>query len=140
MSQSNTQVGQIVLPAASDLTGMEGRLVGIIEVYNQARLNLQNNETNQNPLFVVVDGGAEGKSTAALPLSPDRNVRVRLEGACAAGAILVCSSVAGPHIGKVRELPTSAGTYVAVGIAEEPGIDEQLVKLRPTGLRKIVVT
>lgn len=139
MSQTNTQIGQIVLPAATDLTGKEGLLVGIAQISGQPGFGLQNNASNQNPLFVVVDGDAIGKSTAALPLSPDRNVRVRLEGVCTPGATLVCSAVNGQHLGKVRQLPTTAGTYVAVGIAEEPGVDGQLVKLRPTGLHQIVV-
>jgi hypothetical protein len=139
MSQSNTQIGTIVLPAGSDMTGKEGLLVGITEAYGEARFAFQNNENTQYPLFVIVDGDAQGKSTAALPLSPDRNVRVILEGACSPGKVLVTSAVNGPHLGKVKQLPTTPGTYHAVGIAEEAGIDGQLIRMRPIAVSKITV-
>jgi hypothetical protein len=42
--------------------------------------------------------------------------------------------------GKVRVLPTDAGSYRGLMIAEEAGIDGQLIKARPAPLGVITVT
>ena len=133
MSQSNTQQGQIVLPANINLKGKEGLLCQIIKSAStgKASFTIHNNEALVNPNFVITDGDEQDKSTAALPLSPDRSVRVILAGACEAGDTLVAASVGGGTAGRVRKLPATAGTYVIIGIAEEDGVNTQLVKLRP---------
>ena len=133
MSQSNTQQGIIVLESASNLTGMEGRLATITNIGGKAKF-AQINAPSPTNAFVVIDGDAIGKTTAAMPLSPDRSVRILLQGTCEPGDVLVTSDVSAGGGGQVRKLPTDAGTYPVIGIAEESGVNNQLVKVRPTVL------
>jgi hypothetical protein len=46
---------------------------------------------------------------------------------------------AGANNGKVQALPAGAGTYFGVAIAEEAGIDGQLVLARPAMIGNIVI-
>jgi hypothetical protein len=139
MSQSNTQQGDITLSAAEDLSGKEGYLVQIVDSSNVAEFALPNARTDA-ALFVLVDGGEEdGDDVVARPLSPDRSARLRLQGTCSPGDILVIYPPDGTNDGKVEALPAAAGTYRAVAIAEEVGEDEQLVKCRPASLGLITV-
>ena len=139
MSQSNTQQGQIVLPSDGNLKDKEGFLVHLtnpsgsvtafgLTAHDPATIATVN---TPNGLFVITDGGngADGETTSALPLSPDRSIRAKLAGTCEIGkyAVLTPDSAAGT----VSELPTANGTYVVVGVAEEAGVDGQLLKIRP---------
>ena len=92
-------------------------------------------------LFVVIDGAEAGKNASLRPLNAERNVRVPLKGTCNPGDVLVLADVAtAADKGKVRTLPTAAGTYRGLLIAEEAGIDGQLVLARPaTGSGNITV-
>ena len=139
MSQSNTQQGQIVHPSHVDLTGKEALLVKIHNDANIAKFALPTSDDDL-ALYVLIDGDAADKTSAALPLSPDRNVRLRLVGTCAPGDILVLADTSGADAGKVRALPAVNGTYRGLAIAEEAGIDTQLVKARPAMIGNITVT
>ena len=139
MSQSNTQAGQIVLNSSEDLQDKEGYLVKIINTSNVAEFALPDAETDL-ALFVITDGGDEDENTAALPLSPDRNVRLKLNGTCVPGDVLVLADIDGTHDGMVKVLPAVGGTYRGLAIAEEVGADGQLVKARPALIGYITVT
>jgi len=139
MSQTNTQAGQIVLPANENLTGKEGLLVAIINAATVAKFALPDAVTDL-ALFVLTDGDAAGEKVAALPLSPDRNVRIRLSGTCVPGDVLVPADIDGTKDGMVKVLPDAAGTYRGIAIAEESGVDGQLVKARPAMIGNITVT
>ena len=139
MSQSNTQTGQIVLPANEELTGKEGLLVKIVNNTNSPRFALPDAVTDL-ALFVLTDGDEAGKSVAALPLSPDRNVRIRISGTCVPGEVLVLAAINGTLDGMVKKLPTAGGTYRGIAIAEEVGVDLQLIKARPAMIGNITVT
>lgn len=139
MSQTNIKIGQIVLPAKEDLTGKEGLLVTVVSDAEIAKFALPDAITDL-ALYVLTDGGGAGAKVAALPLSPDRNVRVRLKGKCAPGDVLVLAAIDGTDDGKVRALPTAAGTYRGLFIAEESGVDGQLIKARPALVGNITVT
>ena len=139
MSQSNTQIGQLVLPANEDLTGKEGLLVKIVSDSGAAKVALPDAVTDL-ALFVLIDGDEAGGYVAIQPLSPDRNIRVRLNGTCVPGDVLVLETPDGTDDGKVKKLPTAAGTYRGIAIAEESGVDEQLVKARPVLVGNITVT
>jgi len=138
MTQTNVKTGQIVLTANEDLTGKEGLLVKIVNNAGEASLGLPDAITEQ-ALFVLTDGDTAGGLSSALPLSPDRNVRVRLKDACVPGDILVLAVPNGTDDGKVRKLPTVAGTYRGLLIAEESGVDGQLVKARPAMVGNITI-
>jgi len=138
MSQSNTQAGQIVLNSSEDLQGKEGLLAVIINTSNVAELALPS-DVSDLALFVITDGGDKDKNTAALPLSPDRNVRLKLKGTCVPGDVLVLADIDGTHDGMVKVLPAVGGTYRGLAIAEEVGADGQLVKARPALIGNITV-
>ena len=139
MSQTNTRQGDIVLPANEDLTDMEGRLVMIADDSDVAEFALPDAITDL-ALFVLTDAGDEDEDVSARPLSPDRSVRLLLNGTCAPGDVLVLAVPNGTDDGKVRKLPTAAGTYRGIAIAEEVGEDEQLVLARPAMIGNITVT
>lgn len=139
MSQSNTQEGQIVLNSYEDLTDLEGQLVQIVNKSNVPAFALPDAVTDL-ALFVLTEGGEEDADSYAQPLSPDRNVRLRLNGTCVPGDTLVLEVPDGTNDGKVRKLPTVAGTYRGIAIAEEAGVDEQLVLARPAMIGNITVS
>ena len=139
MTQTNVQAGQIVLPANEDLTGKEGLLVAIVNDSNVAKFALPDAVTDL-ALFVLTDGDEAGKNVAALPLSPDRNVRIRISGTCVPGEVLVLAAINGTLDGLVKKLPTVGGTYRGIAIAEEVGVDLQLIKARPAMIGNITVT
>ena len=139
MSQSNTQAGQIVLNSSENLQDKEGYLVKIINTSNVAKFALPDAETDL-ALFVITDGGGKDENTAALPLSPDRNIRIRLSGTCVPGDVLVLADIDGTKDGMVKVLPAVGGTYRGLAIAEEVGADGQLVKARPALIGYITVT
>ena len=139
MSQTNTQAGQIVLLANEDLTGKEGLLVAIVNASAVAKFALPS-AVSDLALFVLTDGDAAGEKVAALPLSPDRNVRVRLSGTCVPGDVLVPAEIDGTKDGMVKVLPGVAGTYRGIALAEESGVDGQLVKARPAMIGNITIT
>ena len=139
MSQTNTQAGQIVLPANENLTGKEGLLVAIVNASAVAKFALPD-AVSDLALFVLTDGDAAGEKVAALPLSPDRNVRIRLSGTCVPGDVFVPADIDGTKDGMVKVLPAAGGTYRGIAIAEESGIDGQLVKARPAMIGNITVT
>ena len=64
-----------------------------------------------------------------------------LKGTCNPGDVLVLADVAtAADKGKVRTLPTAAGTYRGLGIAEQVGVDGQLVLVRPALIGNITVS
>lgn len=85
--------------------------------------------TSDLALYLVLEGAAVGAQATVEPLSPDRNVRVRLNGTCAKGDTLVLDS--GGNLGKVCTRGSLTGKLFSPGIAEEDGVDEQLVLMRP---------
>ena len=139
MSQSNTRVGDIRVLAGEALVGMEGRLVkmghdsGVPEVTLPAA-------NSDLAVYVLIDGGADAKLVSVRPVQADRNVRVVLKGTCNPGDVMVLADVAtAADKGKVRALPATAGTYRGLGIAEQVGVDGQLVLVRPAMIGQITM-
>lgn len=137
--QSNVQEGDIVLLANEDLQGKEDYLVKIVNDSGTAKFALPDAITDY-ALFLVTDGGDEDELTYARPLEPGRNVRLKMEGTCNPGDVLVLAAIAGSDAGMVRALPSSAGTYRGLAIAEEIAVDGQLVKARPALIGNITVS
>ena len=140
MSQSNTRVGDIAVVAGADLTGMQDRLVVLGNNAGVAQVGLPA-ANGDLAFFVLLDGNVAGGIVAVRPLDPARNVRVILKGACNPGDVLVLADVAtAADKGKVRVLPAAAGTYRGLGIAEQVGVDGQLVLVRPAMVGNVTVS
>ena len=140
MSQSNTRVGDFRVLAGEALVGMEGRLVkmghdtGVPEVTLPAA-------NSDLALYLLMEDGADGKLVSVRPVQPDRNVRLILKGTCNPGDVMVLADVAtAADKGKVRVLPAAAGTYRGLGIAEQVGVDGQLVLVRPALIGNVTVS
>lgn len=129
--QTNVKSGELVFTAKEDLTGKEGRLVALVNDSGKAKVGLPDNATDVCPFVLTDVNGVAGGNVSVLPLSPDRNVRVLLSGTCNPGAKLVLATPNGTVDGAVIALPATAGTYRVVGIAEEGGVDGQLLRIRP---------
>ena len=140
MSQTNTRVGDIRGVAGEDLTGKEGFLVKMTHD-SSVREVLLPAANGDYALYVVTEGAADTENVSLRPLEAGRNVRVKLDGTCDPGDVLVLADVAtAEDKGKVRALPEDAGTYRGLAIAEEAGVDGQLVLARPAMLGEITVT
>jgi len=128
--QSNTQEGAISVIANEALTGLEGYLAVLTEDTNVLEAKLPDTVTDL-ALFVIVEGAAAGSYAELMPLEPGRNVRVELEGTCNPGDILRLYTPDGSNDGKVCAIGATAGLYFSPGVAEEEGVDGQLVLMRP---------
>ena len=137
MSQSNTRVGDIRVKAGGDLTGKNGYLAKITNIFGPAADLVK--YAGERPLYLVTEGVAPGNLATLRPLDPNRNVRLVLAGTCNPGDTLVAVAESPVNNGKVMALPTEAGTYMGVAIAEETGVDGQLVLARPAMIGNIVV-
>jgi hypothetical protein len=139
MSQTNVQLGDFPVMAGEDLTGKEDMLVklgnssGKLKAYLPAAIG-------DLAFYVLIEGDALNNTVALRPLEPKRSVRLRLKGTCNPGDVLVLADVTIPtDKGKVRVLPATAGTYRGLAIAEEVGVDGQLVRCRPAMIGNITV-
>ena len=140
MSQTNTRVGDIRVAAGEDLTGKEGFLVKMSHDSSVPEVLLPT-ANGDYALYVVIEGAADGENVSLRPIEAGRNSRVKLDGTCDPGDVLVLADVAtAADKGKLRALPEDAGTYRGLAIAEEAGVDGQLVLARPATLGEIVVT
>ena len=140
MSQSNTKVGDFMVLAGESLVGMEGRLAKL--THDAAVPEVMLPTTNSDyALYVVLEGGADATLVSVRPIEFGRTVRVTIKGACNPGDVLVLADVAtSADKGKVRVLPATPGTYRGLAIAEEVGVDGQLVMFRPTLIGNITVS
>lgn len=129
-SQSNTLKGDRKYNSGEDLTGMEGRLVKIVDGGSIAEALLPTAVTDVC-LFVVGDGGALDTDSDLIPLVPGEEIRILCNGAASAGAVAVLEAIAGANIGKVRTIPATPGLYFSPGTFAEDAVDEQLAKINP---------
>lgn len=140
MSQSNTRQGDMPVTAGEDLTGKEDRLVELGNSSGTPVVTLPNANADFG-LYLLIEGAASGETVSVRPLSIDRNLRVLLKSTCNPGDTLVLADVAtAADKGKVRALPVAAGTYRGLLIAEEAGVDGQLVLARPNPVGNITVS
>lgn len=137
MSQSNTRVGDIRMKAGCDLTGKQGYLAKMNDAFGPVVELVKFN--GDRPLYVVIEGATTMALASVRPLEPGRNVRLVLSGTCNPGNTLVAMVEEGANNGKVQALPEAAGTYCGVAVAEEAGVDGQLVLARPAMIGNIVV-
>ena len=139
MSQSNTRVGQIRVLAGEDLTGKAGYLVKMTHDGGVAEVQLPGDVAHY-ARYVVVEEAEDGALCSVAPLHGDRNVRLVLKGTCNPGDVIVLAAIDGTEDGKVQSLPATADVYFGIGIAEEAGVDGQLVLVRPAMVGVLTVT
>ena len=139
MSQSNTRVGDIRVLAGESLMGKEGYLVKMTHDTGVPEVKLPAASTDYS-LYAVIEGGADAVLVSVRPIEAGRNMRLRLKGACNPGDVLVLAAIAGSDAGMVRALPTANGTYRGLAMAEEVGVDGQLILARPAMVGVLTVT
>lgn len=129
--QTNVKTGELVFTAYEDLSGKENRLLVLVNDSGKAKVALPDT-VNDLALFCLTDvNGGAGGPVSCLPLITDRELRVTLKGTCVPGDILILATPDGTVDGMVVKMPSTAGTYRTVGVAEEAGVDGQNVKMRP---------
>ena len=140
MSQTNVKIGDFAFTAHEDLTGMEDRLVKLYSDHGAAFARLPD-VISDHAYFLILEGAQTGKQASLRPLEPGRSVRLALKGVCSAGSILVLADPSvGADRGKVRQIESlPAGTYRGVAIAQEAGVDGQLVLCRPAMIGNITI-
>jgi hypothetical protein len=129
-TQTNVKRGIFPVLANEALTGLEGRLVKLVNDTNVLEAALPTAQ-NDLALFVLVLGAAAGSYADVQPLVSELQARVRLNGTCVPGAKLVLDVGSAGDYGKVKTLPSDAGVYLVIGVADEVGADEQLVLMTP---------
>jgi len=122
-TQSNTQTGPIVVATTADLTGKEGYLCKPVNNGGKLAVALPAAATDHCPYLILrVNSAVE---VEVVPFTPDKNHRVRLNGVVNPGGTLVLAT--GGDAGKV----VAGATGEIVALAEEIGVDEQLLLVRP---------
>ena len=140
MSQSNTRVGDFRVLAGESLVGMEARLVKLTHDAGVPEVKLPA-ANDDYALYVVLEGAADAALVSVRPIEVGRTVRVPLKGTCNPGDVMVLADVTtAADKGKVRALPATPGTYRGLGIAEQVGVDAQLVLVRPALIGNITVS
>ena len=140
MSQTNVKTGPIVKPCGEDLTTATDLLVMLSQNAGEPQMLLPTAQDNLVP-YLVLEGAGAGENGYFMPVHSEQNIRVPIVGTCNPGDTLVLADPAvGGQPGKVTVLPAAAGSYRGVGIAEELGVDGQLLLLRPLPLGVITVT
>ncbi len=122
-TQTNTLAGLLVLAALAANCATPGNVAVLgstglkdpLAVTDLAAWLVLDRDTAEATVFPLTAGG--------------ENCRIRLNGTCSKGDVLVLAS--GGDLGKVTKLAAQTGKIFMVGIAEEDGVDEQLVLLRP---------
>jgi len=123
--QNDTKSGILaMIVATTTLVGAEGLLAKL------SSTGITPSTANTDlALYLVIQGAAVGGYAEVLAINPERNVRIRLNGVCTKGDILVLDT--GADAGKVCTLGAQTGRLFSPGIAEESGTDEQMVLVRP---------
>jgi hypothetical protein len=138
-TQTNTVRGKIMRSAIEDLTAKEGLLCRLINNAGKPGVKLPDANTDRAN-FIVDDGGPAASNVSIDPLIRERQYRTPVKDGGETGDILVLADVGtAADRGKLRKLPAAAGTYYAVGIAEEHYVAGQNVLWRPTTREAIVV-
>ncbi|MEI6647554.1 MAG: hypothetical protein WCP12_16065 [bacterium] len=139
MTQSNTRAGSFPVLAGETLTGKEGYLVKMTHDTGVPEVKLPAAITDITP-YLIGDSAADTELAEVVPLEDGRNVRLKLKGTCNPGDQLVLAAIAGSDAGMVRLIPTAAGTYRVIAIAEEAGVDGQLVLCRPCMVGNVTIS
>lgn len=139
-TQSNVLQGPRIFVAAESLAGKEGYLAVVSNADGKPQAALPAAITA--PAFYMVhDGGALGDEISLAPIIQGELYRIPLKETCVPGDELVLADPAtAADKGKVRKLPTAAGTYRVLFVAEESGVDGQFTLCRACHLGNVTVS
>lgn len=129
-TQSNTKEGPFQVLAGENLTGKEGCVCKLTHDTGVAEVVLPNDVADETE-YLILEGAADGEFVTVVALERGQSYRVKLKGTCNPGDKLGLGTVDGTHDGNVETLPAAADTYWVFLVAEEVGVDEQLVLCRP---------
>jgi hypothetical protein len=129
--QSNTRKGDINLPSSLDLTGKENLLWKVVNNAGVPNFALPTAVTDF-AVYVGASGDVIGNNAAAEVASTNENCRILLDGACNAGDAL---SLSPNKFGRLYKPGAGAGAVYYNFIAEEAGVDGQLLLVRRIGER-----
>lgn len=132
--QSNTKQGAITLAASVDLTGKENLLWKIVNSAGVPKFALPTGVTDIAP-FVGASGDVVGNDSTAESPNLGENCRIKLDGVCVPGDKLCLSST---NYGRLYVPAAAAGSLLVEFIAEEAGVDGQLVLCRRIPARLFV--
>ena len=138
--QTDTRSGLIRVLAGAELSAKLGYLVKMTHDTGVPEVVLPSAIADL-AVYLVDDGNVDAGLVSVEPLTGERNVRIKLKGTCNPGDVLTLADPStAADAGKVRALPTAAGTYRGIAIAEEKGVDGQLVLCRPALIGPITVS
>ena len=121
MNQTGCRMGGVAFAAGEDLSLKAGYLVKL-----NAGKDLVLPESDQDfAQYLIVQGADQGYLCGAVPVTSAMNCRIKLVGSCNAGELLVANGD-----GRVKAF-TAGSLARPVGLAEETGVDGQLVLVRP---------
>jgi hypothetical protein len=121
MNQTGCRMGGVAFAAGEDLSLKAGYLVKL-----NAGKDLVLPESDRDfAQYLIVQGADQGYLCGAVPVTSAMNCRIKLAGACVAGELLVANGD-----GRVKAF-TAGSLARPVGLAEEAGVDGQLVLVRP---------
>lgn len=136
--QTNTKRGPFKVLAGEDLTGMEGRRVKLTHDTGVPEVKLPA-DVDDKADYLLLEGGNDATEVTVIEFADAGSFRLRLNGTCNPGDELT-NIVSAGNAGKVQTLPAAADTYYVSVRAEEKGVDEQLVLVRPIlNARSVVV-
>lgn len=137
-TQTNTKRGPFRILAGISLVGLEGHRVKLTHDTGVPEVLLPT-DVDDKADYLVLEGGADGSLVTVIEFVDAGAFRVRLNGTCNPGDELT-NIVGGVNSGKVQTVPVGADTYYVSLRAEEKGVDEQLVLVRPIlNARSVVV-
>ena len=139
-TQSNVQQGPRVFVAEEILTGKEGYLGVVVNAAGKPQAALPS-AIGALAFYMIHDGAVAGLESSLAPIVQGELYRIPLKGTCVPGDELVLADTAtDADRGKVRKLPTAAGTYRVLFLAEESGVDGQFTLCRAAHLGNVTVT
>lgn len=138
--QSNIKTGDLRVLAGEALLNKEDYLVMLTHDNGIPEVKLPTDNSDY-AVYVILDGAtADADYVDIRPIQAGVSCRVILKSTCSPGDILVLADTGtAADKGKVRKLPAASGTYRALGIAEETGVDGQAVLMRPASLGNMTV-
>lgn len=138
--QSNVQQGRIVRLAGADLSDKEDYLVELYDASNTPKFQLPDDQAAY-ALYLLISGDSSGENVDAEPPTPGKNYRVKFKGTGNIGDMVCLADISvADDKGKLRALPSTAGTYRVFGWLEEDAVDGQLALVRWVPLGNVTVS